>query len=217
MDLLTKTFPDLLLILAQPDNSTGLEIFQGIILQNSPLKQLISPEGKHKEVTDAGSLTAIDSFFPFCYSHTHNLNQQLHTLSPILALMGADLLIHLHPAVQAHFRAKAWVIEVQKAGEFTLTVPNGPKRGSHCYSIGPTSEGFVPIGQGKRPLIVQNEPAFTDLSFSVNLSDKQRGQKDSLVLPYWSAKNSGESAVISYYHEKVDDFDEEDPDADLDL
>lgn len=64
-----------------------------------------------------------------------------------------------------------------------------------------------------------------NLSFNLSLTDQQRQQKENLVLPYLKAqqlevsideekKNSG---LIYYDPDAADDFDDEDPDDDLDI
>ncbi|KAI7904334.1 Elongator complex protein 5 [Cokeromyces recurvatus] len=70
----------------------------------------------------------------------------------------------------------------------------------------------------------KNDPT-ANLSFNLSLTDEQRKTKESLVLPYMKAqqlevsseeekKNSG---LIYYDPDAADDFDDEDPDDDLDI
>jgi elongator complex protein 5 len=70
-----------------------------------------------------------------------------------------------------------------------------------------------------------------NLSFNLSLTDEQRKQKENLVLPYLKAQqlevsidnedNSGKKAnnggLIYYDPDAADDFDDEDPDEDLDI
>jgi hypothetical protein len=54
------------------------------------------------------------------------------------------------------------------------------------------------------------------LSFNLSLTDKQKQAKSEVELPYMKAQDVG-SGTIHYQLEEVDDFDEEDPDDDLDI
>jgi hypothetical protein len=64
----------------------------------------------------------------------------------------------------------------------------------------------------------------------LNLTDKQKSQKEALILPYVhtsedgpsnqetpSAVGTGGQAQIVYYPDEGDDWDDEDPDDDLDI
>lgn len=71
-----------------------------------------------------------------------------------------------------------------------------------------------------------------NLSFNLSLTDEQRKQKENLVLPYLKAQqlevsidsedskkgnNNGGGGLIYYDPDAADDFDDEDPDEDLDI
>ncbi|KAI8901809.1 hypothetical protein BC833DRAFT_617304 [Globomyces pollinis-pini] len=57
-----------------------------------------------------------------------------------------------------------------------------------------------------------------NLSFNLSLTDQQKQQKENLVLPYLAAQETtATSGLIHYTHDEGDDFDEEDPDDDLDI
>ncbi|KAI8992174.1 Elongator complex protein 5 [Mycotypha africana] len=68
-----------------------------------------------------------------------------------------------------------------------------------------------------------------NVSFKLTLTEKQKEVKDSLVLPYYKAQNAHDdelevenesknnSALIYYDPDAADDFDDEDPDDDLDI
>ena len=64
-----------------------------------------------------------------------------------------------------------------------------------------------------------------NLSFNLSLTDEQRKQKENLVLPYLKAQQLAEvsideekkSGLIYYDPDAADDFDDEDPDDDLDI
>ncbi|KAF7727489.1 Elongator complex protein [Apophysomyces ossiformis] len=64
----------------------------------------------------------------------------------------------------------------------------------------------------------------SNLSFNLSLTDEQRKAKESIVLPYMKAQRTVEvekeisnSGNIYYEPDAADDFDDEDPDDDLDL
>ena len=60
--------------------------------------------------------------------------------------------------------------------------------------------------------------SFDGLSFNVGLSKEQKETKDSLQMPYWKAQEGPDkNPIISYFHDKDDDFDEDDPDEDLEF
>jgi regulator of RNase E activity RraB len=59
----------------------------------------------------------------------------------------------------------------------------------------------------------QADPA-ANLSFNLNLTDEQRRAKENLVLPHYKAQQEG---TIYYDPDAADDFDDEDPDDDLDI
>ncbi|KAL7752894.1 Elongator complex protein [Sorochytrium milnesiophthora] len=63
-----------------------------------------------------------------------------------------------------------------------------------------------------------DDPA-ANLSFNLNLTDGQREARAAVVLPYLKAQqqDSGEGGDIHYHPDEGDDFDDEDPDADLDI
>lgn len=52
-------------------------------------------------------------------------------------------------------------------------------------------------------------------TFKISLEEKEKESRDKLVLPYLPQK-SGESKIF-YEFDHVDDWDEEDPDDDLDI
>lgn len=56
-------------------------------------------------------------------------------------------------------------------------------------------------------------------TFKISLDDKEKQSRDKLVLPYLPQKNEGEKkeSRIFYEFDHVDDWDEEDPDDDLDI
>ena len=60
-------------------------------------------------------------------------------------------------------------------------------------------------------------------SFNVTLTERQKEEKERVVLPYLKAQSLQELGpqtgmpTILYYADKADDIDEEDPDADLDI
>lgn len=63
-----------------------------------------------------------------------------------------------------------------------------------------------------------------NLSFNLSLTDEQRKTKESLVLPYMKAQNlevsvdeEKKGGLIYYDPDAADDFDDEDPDEDLDI
>lgn len=53
-------------------------------------------------------------------------------------------------------------------------------------------------------------------TFKISLEDKDKESRDKVVLPYLPQSSSGESKIF-YDFDHVDDWDEEDPDDDLDI
>ncbi|ELU04241.1 hypothetical protein CAPTEDRAFT_188445 [Capitella teleta] len=88
------------------------------------------------------------------------------------------------------------------------------------------SEEFKPISQMLNIVSdAQPNPA-ANLTFNLSLSDKEKQDRSQLVLPYVHNKLksnegqvqiSGAGAKIFYQPDEADDFDEEDPDEDLDI
>ncbi|ORZ01593.1 Elongator complex protein 5 [Syncephalastrum racemosum] len=62
---------------------------------------------------------------------------------------------------------------------------------------------------------VENDPA-ANLSFNLTLTETQRRAKDNVVLPYTQQQQGG-GGQIYYEPDAGDDFDDEDPDDDLDI
>ncbi|RZB45727.1 hypothetical protein BDFB_008731 [Asbolus verrucosus] len=55
-------------------------------------------------------------------------------------------------------------------------------------------------------------------TFKISLSEKEKESRDNLVLPYLPKDNQEESEGKIYYaFDDIDDWDEEDPDDDLDI
>ncbi|KAI9025049.1 Elongator complex protein 5 [Phycomyces nitens] len=73
----------------------------------------------------------------------------------------------------------------------------------------------------KEVVEVKADP-MASLSFNLSLTDEQRKTKENLVLPYMKAQNEVQvdgqaSGTIYYEPDAADDFDDEDPDDDLDI
>jgi len=56
-----------------------------------------------------------------------------------------------------------------------------------------------------------------DVTFNLHLTHNEKTQKDKLVLPYTKIIDDHNSAKIYYEPDEVDDFDDEDPDEDLEI
>lgn len=54
-------------------------------------------------------------------------------------------------------------------------------------------------------------------TFKISLDDKEKQSRDKLVLPYLPQKTDATDTKIFYEFDSVDDWDEEDPDDDLDI
>lgn len=57
----------------------------------------------------------------------------------------------------------------------------------------------------------------SNLSFNLSLTDDQKKARADVQLPYLKAQETEQKAVITYHPDEADDFDEEDPDDDLDI
>jgi len=57
----------------------------------------------------------------------------------------------------------------------------------------------------------------SQVSFNLHLTDKQKKAKDDLVLPYLSGATNNPVGTIHYHPDDRDDFDEDDPDDDLEI
>ncbi|KAJ2799672.1 Elongator complex protein, partial [Coemansia furcata] len=92
----------------------------------------------------------------------------------------------------------------------------GPVGGSEVKTARNTTESALAV----RPL--QPSPQATDpaanLSFNLNLTDKQRRDKAGVALPYLEARVADVSGgEIVYQLDDEDDWDEDDPDDDLEI
>jgi Elongator subunit Iki1 len=68
-----------------------------------------------------------------------------------------------------------------------------------------------------KQLVEEKEVSFNS-AMNLGLTDEQRKQKDSVVLPYLEAQKEEESnGLIHYQPDNLDDYDDEDPDDDLDI
>jgi len=82
--------------------------------------------------------------------------------------------------------------------------------------VPPEDDDFVE----KEPQAEDNkEDQFKEVTFNLNLTEKERQEKEALVLPYTRQKENLEAnnSKIFYEPDDADDFDDEDPDEDLEF
>jgi hypothetical protein len=114
---------------------------------------------------------------------------------------------------------------------FLKKVSGRVERGEFEYYLDANGNAIVKEtgGESSKSVTVQKEKtassvaAATNLTFNLSLSESQKSQRESLVLPYTEAQvfegdANVKDTVIHYIADKNDDFDsEDDPDDDLDL
>ena len=114
---------------------------------------------------------------------------------------------------------------------FLKKVSGRVERGEFEYYLDANGNAIVKEtgGEPSKSVAVQKEKtatsvaAATNLTFNLSLSESQKSQRESLVLPYTEAQvfegdANVKDTVIHYIADKNDDFDsEDDPDDDLDL
>lgn len=55
------------------------------------------------------------------------------------------------------------------------------------------------------------------MSFNIAVTESQRQARAAVVLPYMRAQQAAAPGEVTYHLDEADDFDEEDPDDDLDI
>lgn len=101
-------------------------------------------------------------------------------------------------------------------GEFLEVVPTSQLTGTVEETVDESQEDAMQLDPKMDPT--------ANLSFNLSLTDEQRKQKEDLVLPYIKAQQfevsmdeEKKTGLIYYDPDAADDFDDEDPDDDLDI
>ncbi|KAJ2824893.1 Elongator complex protein [Coemansia sp. 'formosensis'] len=173
---------------------------------------------------DVYPLSSLDTWMPGWYSNDHEL--------PFLSLRDCDSrrgvlrLEHKRQSGKVCFEVATFEVNDQLLPEFSPVNTNtnssdstssiGPVGGSEVKTARNTTESALAV----RPL--QPSPQATDpaanLSFNLNLTDKQRRDKAGVALPYLEARVADVSGgEIIYQLDDEDDWDEDDPDDDLEI
>ncbi|KAG1141405.1 hypothetical protein G6F37_000801 [Rhizopus arrhizus] len=115
----------------------------------------------------------------------------------------------------------------KKSGKVTYET-NGFLVRDGILQVVPASQltGVVEVENQPEEMQVDNQPdPAANLSFNLSLTDEQRKAKENLVLPYYKAQQlevsveeqKKQGGLIYYDPDAADDFDDEDPDDDLDI
>lgn len=220
--LVGKEKPDLLIFLS---NSTPLipKLFEQFYATLGG--KLISFEGKLESNPNPNStITFIDSLFFLSFTtRQSDLYDCLSNSKPIYTLITESLFEVLDAKIIDQLNRTASWISIENVndtkGERNTSVIKLKllKRNGKIIEQFYNSSTLEPIIEKKKSST--NTYLYKDLSFNVGLSQRQLEAKDSLHLPYWNAQEGlvSNEPVISYFHDKMDDFDEDDPDADLEF
>ncbi|KAI9146154.1 Elongator complex protein 5 [Paraphysoderma sedebokerense] len=173
-----------------------------------------------------------DIFYPTQYNSTTTLPQLYHSLSYIFTttITLHNSKVYLSPVYR---QEDEMILESNSTNEGICVVEHKKKSGkilreTCLYRIDESQSllSFQAIeeSEGDSHVIEQlsvkdeNDPT-ANLSFNLRLTDQQRKAKDNVVLPYLKAQESPntEDGAILYEPDIDDDFDDEDPDADLDI
>ncbi|KAG1466199.1 hypothetical protein G6F46_001057 [Rhizopus delemar] len=125
---------------------------------------------------------------------------------------------------------KGGVVNIEwrkKSGKVTYET-NGFLVRDGILQVVPASQltGVVEVENQPEEMQVDNQPdPAANLSFNLSLTDEQRKAKENLVLPYYKAQQlevnveeqKKQGGLIYYDPDAADDFDDEDPDDDLDI
>lgn len=133
-----------------------------------------------------------------CLSHTSKLHHMSHLASAIVAYDTKEcnkVAITLKKGGKVHISEEVLIYDEQTRVLKSLPVQN----------------------EGKRVMEAPQQPSPGSLStFKIEVDQIDKMEKSKLQLPYMSKINHGDSKVF-YEPDAVDDWDEEDPDEDLDI
>ncbi|KAJ2038136.1 Elongator complex protein [Coemansia sp. S2] len=169
---------------------------------------------------DVYSLSSLDTWMPGWYS---NDQQQ-----PFLSLRDCDnrrgvlRLEHKRQSGKVCFEVATFEISDQLLPEFSPVNSSpsassiGPLSGPEVRTAGNTTEPTL-TARPPQPSSQSTDPT-ANLSFNLNLTDKQRRDKAGVALPYLEARVADVSGgEIIYQLDDEDDWDEDDPDDDLEI
>lgn len=193
--------------------------------------QFLGKNGKKKRLF-------VDSFVALCATFGVNYRQLflwLDSNKSASFILYEELLDVLHPSILQYLFQHSSVISVvqetfKDSQRFILQLQHLKTNGKLSMETFEVCRLHPQDIQLQKILMATSQHApppppnnpFDDLKFSVVLTESQKHSKDALSLPHWSARKDAaaggsQQAVISYFHAKEDDFDEEDPDADLEF
>ncbi|KAI7871935.1 uncharacterized protein EV154DRAFT_431532 [Mucor mucedo] len=159
------------------------------------------------------------------------LKERTHfeTQAALTGFVPQDVFSYL--TVTSNCVSKGGIAHIQwrkKSGKVTYE-SNGFIQNGAYLEVVPTSqltgtvEETVEDREEDMPLDPKMDPT-ANLSFNLSLTDEQRKQKEDLVLPYIKAQQfevtmdeEKKTGLIYYDPDAADDFDDEDPDDDLDI
>ncbi|KAJ2484963.1 hypothetical protein EV174_002048 [Coemansia sp. RSA 2320] len=183
-------------------------------------------------VIDVYPLSSLESWMPGWYSNRQS--QPFMSLRDCDCRRGLLRLEHKRQSGKVRFEVAAFEIGEQLMPAFSPIKPSaysssgahldGPEPGakSAARPMLPAESAPAVHSQHQPPQATElpksSDPA-ANLSFNLNLTDKQRRDKAGVELPYLEARHSDASGggVINYQLDDQDDWDEEDPDDDLEI
>ncbi|KAJ2747433.1 Elongator complex protein [Coemansia sp. BCRC 34301] len=176
-------------------------------------------------VVDVHPLSSLDTWMPGWYSNDQRL--------PFLSLRDCDsrrgvlCLEHKRQSGKVCFEVASFEIGDQLLPEFSLVTTNSSASSSSALGGSPSEArsggGTSEPALAARPLqqsALQAPDPTANLPFNLSLTDKQRRDKAEVALPYLEARVAdvaGGSGDIIYQLDEEDDWDEDDPDDDLDI
>ncbi|KAJ2412631.1 Elongator complex protein [Coemansia sp. RSA 2531] len=171
---------------------------------------------------DVYSLSSLDTWMPGWYSNDQQ--QPFLSLRDCDSRRGVLRLEHKRQSGKVCFEVATFEISDQLLPEFSPVNSNsnpsassiGPLSGPEARTAGNTTEPTL-AARPPQPSSQSTDPA-ANLSFNLNLTDKQRRDKAGVALPYLEARVADVSGgEIIYQLDDEDDWDEDDPDDDLEI
>ncbi|KAJ2876171.1 Elongator complex protein [Coemansia aciculifera] len=175
---------------------------------------------------DVYPLSSLDTWMPGWYSNDQP--QPFLSLRDCDSRRGVLRLEHKRQSGKVCFEVATFEISDQLLPEFSPVNSNtnvnsnastsniGPLAGSEIRTTGTTTDPAL-AARPPQPSAQATDPA-ANLSFNLNLTDKQRRDKAGVALPYLEARVADVSGgEIIYQLDDEDDWDEDDPDDDLEI
>ncbi|KAJ2020843.1 Elongator complex protein [Coemansia sp. S680] len=169
---------------------------------------------------DVYSLSSLDTWMPGWYSNDQQ--QPFLSLRDCDSRRGVLRLEHKRQSGKVCFEVATFEISDQLLPEFSPVNSSpsassiGPLSGPEVRTAGNTTEPTL-TARPPQPSSQSTDPT-ANLSFNLNLTDKQRRDKAGVALPYLEARVADVSGgEIIYQLDDEDDWDEDDPDDDLEI